>query len=173
MLGVGEGSVKQFTSPDDLHLDPASAVIAVNVFGNEGDELEVNGVVFLGDQTNDTDVGLAEQGDVSVSTFAANQIPDWAFAPEFTGGQGNSASNLAEVMESIRWNGAPNPVSIEIEGLVPGVPYEIQLLFDEGRDRVRMWDITVEDELVVDNITSAGNFPGRFLGCRQQRGVHR
>ena len=60
-------------------------------------------------------------------------------------------------MESIRWNGAPNPISIEIKGLKPGTSYEVQLLTNEGRSRYRgvgchggghNWSRT--------NITSAG-----------------
>ena len=51
-------------------------------------------------------------------------------------------------MRDIRWNGAPAPVTIDISGLFPGTVYEIQLLFNEGADRDRHWDIGVEDELV-------------------------
>ena len=34
--------------------------------------------------------------------------------------------------------------------------YELQLLFNEGADRNRGWDIAVNGDLVVDNITSEG-----------------
>ena len=148
------GSVKQFTSPDQLNLNPELAVIAVDSFGL--DDLEVNGVTFLGDQDED---GEVTQDGVTVRTIAPNQIIDWAVPPTFTGADQDSADNLAEVMMSIRWNGAPNPVSIEVEGLTAGTTYEVQLLFNEGRDRDRVWDVTVLDELVVDNVSSNGNFP--------------
>ena len=59
-------------------------------------------------------------------------------------------------MRDIRWSAAPSPLDIEMEGLIAGGLYEIQLLFNEGADRNRGWDITVNDELVVDNITSEG-----------------
>ena len=59
-------------------------------------------------------------------------------------------------MTSIRWTPAPDPVSVDISGLIPGALYEIQLLTNEGNDRNRHWDIGVEDELVVDNYTSEG-----------------
>ena len=45
---------------------------------------------------------------------------------------------------------------MDIEGLNSGGLYEISLLFNEGADNSRHWDIGVEDQLVVDNITSEG-----------------
>ena len=53
---------------------------------------------------------------MTVDIMAANFIDGWAPAPAFTGGQGNSADNLAEVMSDIRWNGAPNPVTMDVSG---------------------------------------------------------
>ena len=59
-------------------------------------------------------------------------------------------------MRDIRWSAAPNPITIDVDGLIPGALYEIQLLFNEGADRNRGWDIAVNETLVVDNITSEG-----------------
>ena len=95
-------------------------------------------------------------GGVTVTTTAANQITDWATPPEFTGEDATSTGNLATVMASIRWNGAPDSVTVDIAGLNPGAKYELKLLTNEGRLRLRNWDIAVEDELVVDNYTSSG-----------------
>jgi hypothetical protein len=95
---------------------------------------------------------------VKVTTTAANQIDAWSATTTFEGADQDSADNLAIVMESIRWEGAPNPITIEVEGLAPGAPYEVQLLTNEGRGptRYRVWDIMVEEELVADNISSIG-----------------
>ncbi|NIP97482.1 MAG: hypothetical protein GWO24_30250, partial [Akkermansiaceae bacterium] len=154
LTNVLVGEVIEFTSPDDLTLDPAAAVIAVDVFGDV--DKEINGVTFVADGRQGGQ-GTAEAGGVSVTTTAPNQIPNWAAPPTFTGADPDSAVNLAQVMASIRWNGAPSPVTVEIEGLIPNALYEIQLLFNEGRGpRIRSWDIEVNGELVVDNITSAG-----------------
>ena len=101
--------------------------------------------------------GIAtSDGGVTVTTTATNAIPSWATPPQFTGGDATSTDNLGIIMQSIRWNPAPGPVTVDISGLNPGATYEIQLLSNEGGDRNRHWDIAVEDELVVDNYTSEG-----------------
>ena len=146
------GDIVEFSGPDDLNLDPAATVIAVNVNGDV--DLEVNGVTFLEDASGG---GIATNaGGVTVTTTAANQITDWATPPEFTGEDATSTGNLATVMASIRWNGAPDSVTVDIAGLNPGAKYELKLLTNEGRLRLRNWDIAVEDELVVENYTSSG-----------------
>ena len=147
------GEVIEFTSPDDLLLDPAIAIIAVDVFGDA--DSVVNGVTFLTDsQTGGS--GTATNGGVSVTTTATNSINDWATAPAFTGGTGDSAANLANVMRDIRWEGSPNPITSTISGLVPGDGYNIQILTNEGADRNRRWDIEVNGELAVDDYSSEG-----------------
>jgi hypothetical protein len=155
---VNQGKIIIFTGPDDLHFDPATAIIAVDVYGD--DDVDVNGVTFIADKTGDTDVGEAEANGVTVTTTAANQIDAWSATTTFEGADQDSADNLATVMESIRWNGAPNSIDIAIEGLDAGATYEVQLLFNEGRgpQRWRVWDIMVQDELVADNIASIGRY---------------
>ena len=42
------GVIAEFTSPDDLHLDPSTVLIAVDVYGDQIDEgREINGVTFF------------------------------------------------------------------------------------------------------------------------------
>lgn len=147
------GEVDTFESPDDLHLDPDTAVVAVDTYGDFN--REINGVLFQTD-TRSQGSGTVVNGDVRVVTRAANQIDNWAVAPAFTGDDPTSVANLAQVMRDIRWEAAPNPLTVDITGLDAGQHYEIQLLFSEGADRNRHWDIAVEDRLVVDNITSEG-----------------
>ncbi|MGK0186097.1 MAG: hypothetical protein ACI9R3_001880 [Verrucomicrobiales bacterium] len=149
------GSINEFTSPDDLLLNPGSAVIAVDVFG-DADRI-VNGVNFQSDKAGG---GTVTNGGVSLTTSATNSIDGWTVAPAFTGADPTSAANLAEVMSDIRWEGAPGPVSIGILGLTPDTIYDVQLLFNEGADRSRVWDIAVNNQLAVDNISSEGNFGG-------------
>jgi len=152
------GEIIEFGGPDELSLDPAKAVIAVNSFGDT--DLDVNGVTFLGDSLTN---GVASANGITVTTTAAGQIADWATPaqagntpPDFTGVDATSTDNLETIMTSIRWQLAPDPVTIDIAGLTPGTTYQIQLLTNEGSDRNRHWDIAVEDELVVDNYTSEG-----------------
>ncbi|NRB44845.1 MAG: hypothetical protein HRU47_08545, partial [Verrucomicrobiales bacterium] len=156
-----EGEIKEITGPDDLNLDPANAIIAVDVFGNA--DSTINGVEFytdragLGEQT--VGEGMVEKDGVSVTSASTHSIDNWSNGgggPSFTGDDADSVSNLSEVMRDIRWSAAPSPLTIDIAGLNAGSIYNVQLLFNEGADRNRGWDITVNDELVVDNITSEG-----------------
>ena len=152
------GEVKTFSGPDDLNLEPSTVVIAIDVFGNM--DSIINGVEFLTDRSGlgaaVTDEGVVEKNGVTVTTTATNSIDNWAGQQAFTGNDEESANNLSLVMQDIRWEGAPNPLTVDVDGLVSGALYEIQLLFNEGADRNRGWDIAVNDELVVDNISSEG-----------------
>ncbi|MFL2484701.1 MAG: LamG-like jellyroll fold domain-containing protein, partial [Verrucomicrobiales bacterium] len=152
------GSVTEISGPDDLSLDPDKAIIAVDAFGN-GDS-SVNGVTFstdrvgLGDSV--VEEGKVQVGDVSVTISAPNQIDNWAGANTFTGGTEGSAAALSEIMRDIRWQGAPNALDVSVAGLTAGSTYKVQLLFNEGADRDRGWDIAVNGELAVDNFNSEG-----------------
>ena len=155
------GSVTEFAGPDDLGLDPDSTVIAVDVYGNA--DSAVNGVTFhtdragLGDAVGDE--GAVTVGDVTVKTTTTHFIDNWSNGgggPAFTGGTEGSAAALSEIMRDIRWSAAPAPISIDVSGLASGTTYKIQLLFNEGADRNRGWDIAVNDELAVDNFNSEG-----------------
>ena len=155
------GSVTEFAGPDDLGLDPGSTVIAVDVFGNA--DSTVNGVTFLTDRAglgNGVGAeGSVTAGDVTVTTTTTHSIDNWSNGgggPAFTGGTEGSAAALSEIMRDIRWSAAPNPISIDVSGLAGGTTYKIQLLFNEGADRNRGWDIAVNDELAVDNFNSEG-----------------
>ena len=152
------GSVTEISGPDDLKLNPDKAIIAVDVFGDS--DRSVNGVTFFTDRADRGDgvveEGKVQSGDVSVTTAAANSIDNWAGAQAFTGGTEGSAANLAEIMRDIRWNGAPNPVNVTVAGLTAESIYTVQLLFNEGADRDRGWDIAVNGDLAVDNFGSEG-----------------
>lgn len=152
---VFTGEVGEFRGPDDLHLDPASAVMAIDLYGDT--DREVNGVMFRTDGQTPGGGTVREKG-FSAVISAANQINDWTpAAPAFSGGTGDSASNLGEIMRDIRWMNAPNPITVDVSGLYPGGIYEVQLLTNEGRDANRRWDIAVEGDLVVDDYSSEGS----------------
>ena len=150
----GNGKILQIISPDDLHLDPASVIVAIDVFGNE--DSEVNGVLFQTDKTDTDTIGKVERDGVTVDLESTHFIDGWAAPPTFTGGDGASADNLSAIMEDIRWSQAPNPLTMDVSGLASGGFYELQLLVNEGADRDRHWDISVNDVLTVDDFTSEG-----------------
>ena len=170
---VNTGSIVEFGGPDDLLLDPATAVIAVDSFGN-GDS-NINGVTFSTDRAglgaNVVSEGLVTVGAVSVRTAATNSIDNWANnvgvdpdgIPGFTGGTAGSAANLANVMRDIRFSGAPNSVFIDVTGLNSNSLYHVQLLFNEGQNtNDRRHDIGVNGALVVDDFSSHGGVFGSW-----------
>ena len=159
---VINGSISEFSSPDDLFFDPSTAVIAVNMFG-DGDST-VNGVQFFTDRAGlgsaVTGEGIVTSGGVTVTTGLVNQIQDWAAPPNFTGGTPDSATNLSVIMESIRWANAANgqTVNVDIIGLNANKNYNVQLLFNEGRaTNDRRYDIAVNGVLAVDDMSSEGD----------------
>ena len=154
ITSVLAGEIIEFAGPDDLNLDPSKAVIAMDVNGDM--DRTIDGVLFQTGGQGGT-IETVTAGAVTMTTSAAHQINDWAAVQNYTGGaDATSAANLAAVMRDIRWNGNPNPVTVDIEGLNSGTLYEIQLLTNEGADRARFWDISVNGEFVVDNYSSEG-----------------
>jgi len=157
------GNVTEFTSPDDLLFDPSLSVIAVDSFGNA--DRVVNGVTFFTDRAGFgaavTGEGIVSSNGVTVTTGLVNQIDNWsggAGGPSFTGGTPGSAVNLSEIMRDIRWSdaGSGQTISVGITGLSPNTNYNLQLLFNEGADRDRRYDIGVNGVLAVDDFSSEG-----------------
>jgi len=141
---INVGEIREFSGPDDLELDPARVVVAIDVFGDS--DRTVNGVLFQTDKSPPA----------NVTVTAANSINGWTSRPSYTGADPNSADNLELIMQDIRWTPAPGGVSLEVTGLNSGVEYELQMLFSEGRNRDRRWDIGIEGELAVDDFSSEG-----------------
>ena len=138
------GEIREFSGPDDLDLDPSRVVVAIDVFG-DSDRL-VNGVLF---ETDKSDLP-------NVTVTASHSIDGWTNRPDYSGADASSVANLEEIMQDIRWTPAPNPVSVTVTGLTPGIEYELQMLFNEGANRDRRWDIGIEGQLAVDDFSSEG-----------------
>lgn len=141
---VNVGEIREFNGPDDLNLDPARIVVAVDVFGDA--DRSVNGVLFRTDKNPIP----------NVTVTATNTINDWATRPDYSGADPTSVDNLELIMQDIRWSSAPSPVALSVGGLTPGVEYELQMLFNEGRVGDRRWDIGIEGQLAVDDFSSQG-----------------
>ncbi len=138
---VLSGAIGTFTGGDPgegLDLSGEFAY-AINVGGPGGSVVE--DATFTDGSIAGMDGGSSPGATITV----ANEIVDW-HAPEY----GDSANDdgLETVMQSIRWN---NPPGVEVNlDVTPGQEYKLQLLFAE-QCCDRGFDITVEDELVVDN----------------------
>lgn len=138
------GEIRPFFGPDDLNLNPERVVVAIDVYGDE--DREVNGVLFKTDKS----------GIDNVNVIASNSIDGWTSRPSYSGIHQRSVDNLEEIMRDIRWEAAPTALEIEVSNLDPGIEYELQMLFNEGDDRDRRWDIAIEGELAVDDFSSEG-----------------
>ena len=151
------GSVSTFSGPDDLLLDPASNVIAVDIGGDTTGNT-VNGVAFLNDGTGIT--GSVSNGGVTVASAAGFAINGWQTPPSYVGGTPGSSAALGNIMHDIRWSlsTSANPnINVDVSGLTPGSIYNVQLLFSEnGSTSDRHWDIGVDGSLVVDDYATTG-----------------
>lgn len=146
-----EGASSEFFGPDEILLDPATAIIAVDVNGSSGD-LDVRGVPFQSDIA-----GPVTANGVTVSTTSTHGIDGWSTAPSYTGIDATSTDNFELIMHDIRWSLAPSALTVDIDGLTQGTLYNVQLLFSEnGSGADRHWDIGVDGRLVVDDWTSLG-----------------
>ena len=77
--------------------------------------------------------------------IAANEIPNWA-NPNFGS---TAADNVMEtVFQSIRWSGVN--VQVNLANLVPGSRYKLQLLFAEGGNSRRTFDVLVQGARIVN-----------------------
>jgi len=141
---VNVGEIRPFFGPDDLNLDPDRVIVAIDAYGDT--DREVNGVTFLTDKS----------APPNVTVTATHRINDWAIRPVYSGADRQSVDNLEEIMQDIRWSAAPSAVEISVSELNPGIEYELQMLFNEGADRDRRWDIAIEGELAVDDFSSEG-----------------
>ena len=104
---------------------------AFNV-GTNGSPGAIRGVNFTTD---------AEPG---ISVLAPNQIPGWSGAPNM--GDSPDDDALEQMLWSIRYGSI---VTVTLNGLTPGKPYKLQLLFLERCCR-RACDVYVDGELKLD-----------------------
>jgi hypothetical protein len=83
-----------------------------------------------------------------VDVSANNQVADWIPA---NFGSSTDDNNLELVMKSIRYSDAPANVVITLSNLNPGTTYKLQMLFEEGCDCNRGFDILVNEQMIADD----------------------
>jgi|GEM_PF-5516008 len=159
------GEVNEFTSSDDLFLDPSQNVISVNIGDPDSGEYLVKGVTFLSEEILDgvpEETRSATKNGVTVTTTrnGGGEILSWAATPPaFEGGDEDSNIDLGIIMQSIRWGLGSNTdaITVTLDGLEVNTNYDVQLLFNEGRvDSNRRFDIQVQGVLAADDFSSTG-----------------
>ncbi|MEZ5301350.1 MAG: hypothetical protein R3F11_11960, partial [Verrucomicrobiales bacterium] len=138
-----------------------TAAVSTYSGADPGEGLDLNGIFSYAVNVGGGDAGLAgaadftSQGTLGVSIDAANTIGAWGGAPNLGGSAADDV--LEAATHSIRWDvGSTPPLTVDLDGLIPGAPYELQLLFHEpGVNPNRVFDVFVEGELVYDQFSSA------------------
>ncbi len=145
---VSLGSVRQFTGPADANLDLAGQFdYAVNFSANDPVRT-VNGLAF----TPDT------QAISGASFIGPRNVTPWQTKPEF--GTSTDANELEEIMADIRWAESPGEKLQATLAVTPGTTYKIQVLISGSKAESRHWDISLNGQPAVDEITSLGTSPG-------------
>ena len=142
------GTVRQFTGPADPNLDLAGQFdYAVNFSANDPVRT-VNGLTF----TPDT------QAISGASFIGPREVTPWQAKPEF--GSSTDANELEEIMADIRWAASPSEKLQATLAVTPGTTYKIQVLISGNNAESRRWDIRLNGQPAVDEITSLGVNPG-------------
>lgn len=137
---------KQVTSAADVDLQ-GTFVHAVNA---RGYDVGRAGDADFKSEENSPDVIIRADHDIDE--------PEWAL-PEF--GDSPADVALAAVMRSIRWSEGNSPeksLEVEIRGLTPGLPYKVQLFFDEASNPGRGFDISLNGVKVFRGFATGASY---------------
>jgi CSLREA domain-containing protein len=93
-----------------------------------------------------------------ITVTATNEIASWT-TRDF--GSSSEDTTLETVFQTIRWDDTPNVITVTLGNLTPGNRYKLQLLFAEGGDYDRRFDVRVNGVLVADdfNVSEAQGIP--------------
>ena len=143
------GNIAQFTGPEDPNLD---------LIGNF--DYAVN---FSANDPVRTVKGLAFKPDTQViagaSFLGPQNVTPWQTKPEF--GVTTDANELEEIMHDIRWAVSPGEKLQATLAVTPGILYKVQVLFSANNGgENRRWDIRINGQNAVDEITSFGHSTG-------------
>ena len=143
---VSLGSVTQITGPQDFDLT-GEFIYAINFSANDPART-VSGVTFLPDT----------QSIPGAVLYGPNNVTPWGTRPEF--GSSTDANELEEILQDIRWASSPDTLSAQL-AVTAGERYKLQVLISANRFEDRKWDIRVNGQNAVDEITSLGVSPGQ------------
>lgn len=143
---VNLGTLSQITGPQDLDL-VGQMVYAINFSANDPVRT-VAGVQFLPDT----------QAIPGATLYGPNNVTPWQNRPEF--GASADANELEEILHDIRWATNPDKLSARL-AVTAGEEYKLQVLFSGNTFEDRKWDIRVNGQNAVDEVTSLGASPGQ------------
>jgi hypothetical protein len=142
------GSVSQITSPQDLDLE-GNIIYAIN-FSADDPVRTLSGVQFLPDN----------QAIAGATLVGPQNVTPWQAKPEF--GATPDANTLEEICADIRWaNNAAGERLRATLAVTQGEEYKLQLIISGNHFEDRKWDIRVNGQDAVDEITSLGASPGQ------------
>ncbi len=143
------GAIHVFTGPDDPVLDLGGDFAYAINFSPDDPVRVLKGVTFQPD--NRAIAGAVLTG--------PQNVVGWQAKPEF--GASAEANVLEEIMHDIRWANAGSGERLQARLTVePGIPYKLQILISGNRVEDRRWDIRLNGQNAVDEITSLGPSPG-------------
>jgi hypothetical protein len=140
-----------------------NAVVGLFTGGDEGEGLDLDGSFLYafnvgtpGAAGQARDANFTADSAPGITLSTVNQIPNW-HNPVY--GDTNADNVVEKVMQSIRWTPAPGTVGVNLDGLVAGKPYKLQLLFAETGS-ARGFDVLIEGGMVLNDL-----FPGTIQGA--------
>ena len=142
------GAVTQIAGPQDLDLD-GEFLYAIN-FSADDPPRTVHGVTFLPDSQRITGATLV----------GPRSVTAWQSRPEF--GSTADANQLEEILADIRWADSGSAERLRATLVVTNAEeYKLQILISGNSPENRRWDIRVNSQQAVDEITSLGVSPGQ------------
>lgn len=143
------GAVTQITGPDSPALDLSGNFLYAINFSPGAPDITVKGLTFKPD--NKAIPGASLTGPQNVSP--------WQTKPEF--GDSADANALEDIMSDIRWANAGSGEKLQaVLAVTAGIRYRIQILISGNTSEDRRWDIRLNGQQAVDEITSLGVSPG-------------
>ena len=143
------GSVAQFDGPNAAALDLSGQFDYAINFSPSDPPRSVRGVVFKPDN----------QAIPGATLLGPQQVEPWQNRPDFGASADDDA--LEEVLHDIRWADAGGGQKLQASLVVtPGLTYKLQILISGNGPENRRWDIRLNGQPAVDEITSLGGSPG-------------
>ena len=146
---VTMGSVSQFDGPGSAALDVSGQFDYAINFSPSDPVRSVRGLAFQPDN----------QAIAGATLVGPQQVEPWQSRPEFGANADDDA--LEEVLQDIRWADSGSGQKLQASLVVtPGLTYKLQILISGNGPENRRWDIRINGQPAVDEITSLGSSPG-------------